>query len=89
MIEIGFTASFMRESKKLAKMNAELREEIAEAIDLFKHRKNHQKLKVHKLHGNLKDFHSFSVNYQYRIIFEWITNNKAVFHDVDDHDMYR
>ena len=89
MLEIIFTASFMREAKRLAKSDKELGEEIAEKIKLFKDRKNHSKLKVHKLQGNLRGFWSFSVNYKYRIVFEPKGKNTFTFHDVGDHEVYR
>lgn len=89
MIEIIFTASFMREAKRLAKIDKNLGDEIAEKVDLFRHRKSHQRLKVHKLHGNLKGFWSFSVNYKYRIIFEPLDKSEVIFHDIGDHDVYK
>ena len=89
MLEIIFTASFMREAKRLTKLNKDLGDEIAEKIELFRNRRNHKKLKVHKLRGNLAGFWSFSVNYQYRIIFELRSRNEVIFHDVGDHDVYR
>ena len=89
MIKLIFTPSFMREAKRLPKSDKDLGGEIAEKIELFRNRDNHTKLKVHKLHGPLVSFWSFSVNYKYRIIFESLNKNEAILHDIGDHDVYK
>lgn len=45
-------------------------------------------LKTHKLGGRLKDFWAFSINYKYRIIFEFANDGIAHFHSIGDHDIY-
>ena len=79
----------MREAKRLAKSDKHLGEEIADKIELFKNRENHIQLKVHKLHGSIAGFWSFSINYKYRIIFEPINKNEVIFHDIGDHEVYK
>ncbi|MDP3996156.1 MAG: type II toxin-antitoxin system RelE/ParE family toxin [bacterium] len=86
MIKIGYKPSFVRQFKRL---ESDLQEEIITKIELFKDRANHKILKVHKLKGALKDFHSFSVNYKFRIVFEFETKNEAVLLSVGDHDIYK
>jgi mRNA-degrading endonuclease YafQ of YafQ-DinJ toxin-antitoxin module len=83
---IKYKPSFIREFKKLPK---ELQEEALERIDLFKDKKEHKKLKVHKLRGKLKNFYSFSVTYSHRIVFEYEDKKTAVFLAVGDHDVYK
>lgn len=83
---ISYKPSFVREFKKLP---GELQEEALERIDLFKDVKNHQKLKVHKLKGRLKDFHSFSVTYSHRIVFSYESKEEIVFIAIGDHDVYK
>lgn len=86
MIECSFTPSFVREFKVL---EHDLAEEVLEKIELFKDRKNHKILKVHKLHGSLKTRFSFSVNYKIRIVFEYDSKNEVAFLAIGDHDVYR
>lgn len=86
MIECSYTASFVREFNALEDA---LVEEVLEKIELFKDRKNHKTLKVHKLHGSLKTRFSFSVNYKIRIVFEYDSKNEVAFLAVGDHDVYR
>ena len=73
------------------KLGFELQEEIKEKITLFKDPTNHKQLKVHKLHGRLRDRYSFSVNYKYRIIFEYgqKDNRIVILKTVGDHDVYK
>lgn len=86
-ITVLFTPKFVKEFQSLEK---DLQKEVAEKIELFKDRKNHQILKVHKLHGRLSDRYSFSVDYQNRIVFNFRNNAKtAVFYNIGNHDVYR
>lgn len=80
--------SFLRALKKL---HPALQEEALEKIELFGNTKNHKQLKVHKLKGELKNRHSFSVNYQYRILFQYLdkTKKEAVLLIIGDHDVYK
>ena len=85
-MEVSFKPSFLRQFKKLP---FPLQDETHERIELFKSSANHVSLKVHKLHGELKDCYSFSVNYRYRIVFMWEVQNKsAVLLAIGDHAVY-
>lgn len=84
-MEISYKATFIRQFNKLDK---NLQEEVLQKIDLFKDRKNHDLLKVHKLHGKFKDSYSFYVNYKIRIVFMWENNDEAVLLVIGDHDIY-
>lgn len=86
MLEIVHTPGFLREYKKLP---IGLQEEVKEKIELFKKNPGNPMLKTHKLSGKLKGFFSFSVNYQWRIIFEWDSKKSAALLAVGDHDIYR
>ena len=86
MIQVYFKPTFVKQMNKLEK---ELVREVFEKIELFKDEKNHQLLKVHKLHGRLSGRYSFSVNYRYRIVFGYESKNEVVLLDVGDHDIYK
>ncbi|HAX78274.1 MAG TPA: hypothetical protein DCY88_21245 [Cyanobacteria bacterium UBA11372] len=43
-------------------------------------------LKTHKLSGKLKEFWSFSIEYDERILFYFTDDGKAVFVDIGSHD---
>jgi addiction module RelE/StbE family toxin len=85
-MEILYKPIFIKEFNKL---NNDLQEEVLEKIELFKDVSNHKNLKVHKLNGKYNEFYAFSVNYDYRIIFEYKTKNEIHFLDVGNHDIYK
>jgi mRNA-degrading endonuclease YafQ of YafQ-DinJ toxin-antitoxin module len=85
-MEISYKATFIRQFNKLDK---DLQEEVFEKIDFFKDKNNHTILKVHKLHGKLKDCYSFYVNYKIRIVFIWATENEATLLAIGSHDIYK
>lgn len=76
---------FVRQFKVL---EGSLQEEILEKIELFRDRKNHRFLKVHKLKGPLAGRFSFSVNYKFRIVFSYLSSCEAVLLAVGNHDVY-
>jgi len=85
-MEVYYKQSFVKQLKKL---DEDLRKEIIAKIELFKDKENYKFLEVHKLKGRLKNFYSFSVNYRYRIVFQYESKNEVVLLMVGDHDVYR
>ncbi len=87
MIRIGYSQEFIR---MYGKLPSDLREEVKEKVELFKDRKNHRRLRVHKLHGRFVGRWSFSVNYAYRIMFDYVGKRKDVvlLLVVGDHSIY-
>ncbi|MEI7463559.1 MAG: type II toxin-antitoxin system mRNA interferase toxin, RelE/StbE family [Candidatus Taylorbacteria bacterium] len=85
-MKIFYTKKFEREYKKLSreiKLKIELREVI------FRKDPYSPTLKTHKLSGELEDFLSFSIDFKYRIVFEFIDDKDVFFHSVGDHDIYK
>lgn len=85
MITVGFTPEFLRSLKKLA---PQLREMAFKRIELFRNRANHQRLKVHKLHGKYAGFFGLAIDRKNRIMFEWVSDTEARLHTVGDHSIY-
>ena len=84
-IRFLYASSFMRELKRLP---ADLQEEAFDAVDSFRDKKNHHRLKVHKLKGALARHYAFSVNYRIRIIFRYEGSDIIRFLSIGDHDIY-
>jgi mRNA-degrading endonuclease YafQ of YafQ-DinJ toxin-antitoxin module len=84
-MEILYSPKFSRQYKKLTR---EIKEKFEEKEIIFRSNPFDSSLKTHKLNGELKDYWSFSINYEIRVIF--------IFHDADtirleligDHDIY-
>ena len=85
-MQIIYSSKFTREYKKLpwhVKKIAEQKEEV------FRENVFHPSLKTHKLTGNLQGFWSFSIDYKYRIIFEFADEKIIYFHSVGTHAIYQ
>lgn len=83
--EIVFTLTFDRVVRKV---EPRLLEEISDTIEKLKVIENHQHLKVHKLHGKLKQYYAASVDYRHRIIFRYIDTTRILLVDFGDHSVY-
>lgn len=86
MYQVSFKPSFIKQAKRL---EDGLFEKVLKKIELLKSQANHHHLKVHKLHGKLEDFYSFSVDYDLRIIFEFKGKGGIVLISIGGHDMYK
>jgi len=85
-MRIYYSSKFAKEYKRLpkkVKIIAEKKETI------FRKDPFDTQLKTHKLSGKLKEYHSFSIDYQYRIIFEFTEKNIVWFHSVGTHEVYK
>ena len=84
-MKISFKPVFVRQFRKL---EPALQEEVEEKIELLKNEENHQRLKVHKLHGRLANWYSFSVNYKTRIVFSYLSKQEIVLLAIGEHGVY-
>ena len=84
-MKIYYSKKFAKEYKKLPdkiKFVAEKKEKA------FRKNPFDTQLKTHKLTGRLKDYWVFSIDYQYRIIFEFVDKDIIWFHSVGTHEIY-
>lgn len=84
--KINYAASFLRNFKKLspAKQQIILKKEKIFIKDPFS-----QSLKTHKLSGELAGFWSFSITYQDRVIFRFVSQKEVIFYKIGTHDIYK
>ena len=85
-MEIEYSPRFQKRFKKLPK---EVQEKAIICERLFRKNPFDPKLKTHKLHGTLKEYWAFSISYEYRIGFTFLTGQVARFHDIGTHDIYK
>lgn len=85
-MEVHYKPSFLRDFKKLS---PQAQVDAKEKIVLFAEVKNHEKLRVHKLTGQLKNYYSFSVTYSHRIVFVYESKNTAVLLAIGDLNIYK
>ncbi len=86
MYRISFKPSFIKQTKHLEKNLLAL---LYKKMELLKDSQNHRVLKIHKLHGPLRGFYSFSLNYKTRVIFEFISQNEIVLVAMGGHEIYK
>ncbi len=85
MITVIYKPVFLRRFHKLP---PDLQDEVEEKIEIFRRDPRHASLKTHKLKGRLTGSWSFSVNYRYRVIFEYESDNVISLMSVGDHSVY-
>ncbi len=75
--------------KKFAKLTRQVQLQAKERIILFAQDRAHPLLRDHTLHGEMKEFRSFSVNGDVRIVYEKTTKTTVRFLDIGTHsDIY-
>ena len=77
-----FISQFEEQSLKIQKL-------ALKRIEMFKIDHKHPSLKTHKLNGVLKDYFSFSVDYDHRIVFEFGEKGIVHFLKIGSHEVYR
>jgi mRNA-degrading endonuclease YafQ of YafQ-DinJ toxin-antitoxin module len=85
-MEVSFSSSFKRAFKKQIKGNTDLEVRFWQKLEQFTMEPFDSSLKTHKLSGKLKNFWSFSVDYDARVLFYFTEDDKAVFVDFGSHD---
>lgn len=83
---IYYSLKFEKEYKRLPLVIKRLAEKKEL---LFRKNPHNPILKSHQLVGRLKAYWSFFINYQYRIIFEFVNDGEVWFHSVGTHEIYK
>jgi len=86
MIKIAYSPAFHRSYKKLIKNNTSRQAAFQSKLSLFISDPFHPQLRTHKLKGTLKDFYSFSIEYDLRVVFYFVTDTDIVLEDIGSHN---
>ncbi len=86
MLNISWDSGFKRVYKKKVRGDAHLKEEFWEMMELFGRDPFNPILKTHKLSGKLKGLWAFSVNYDCRVIFSFLSQREVLLIDIGAHD---
>ena len=86
MIKILWDEGFKRKYKKVIKYNEILKTKFWDALKIFVYEPNTPILKTHKLYGKLKGLHAFSIDYNFRVIFKFISNIEVLLIDIGTHE---
>lgn len=74
--------------KQYGKLDCSVQDLVQGKEIIFKDNLFDSRLKTHKLSGRLAGFYAFSVNYSYRIIFNFVDNGIVKFFQIGNHDIY-
>jgi len=85
-MKVLYSPCFIRKYKKLPKKIKDL---VEDNEKIFLKNPFDKKLKTHKLTGKFKGLWSFSVDYKYRIIFEFVNKDAVYLHSVGTHRIYQ
>lgn len=84
---ISYSSTFKRSFKRKIKKRKDIQDKFFEYLEIFSQNPFNPKLKTHKLTGDLKDFWSFSLEFDLRVVFAFEENfSKAVLMDIGTHD---
>lgn len=75
-------------SKSLKKYSSSEKNRIKNKIQIFLNNPFNPSLRTHKLKGRLRDYWSFSITYNLRILFEFIDSQTVGFIDIGTHGIY-
>ena len=86
MTAVAFSSSFKRAFKKRIEGRKALEAKFWKRVAMFKENPHDARLRTHKLSGDLQEFWSFSVEYDARVVFQFVGSKRAVFEDIGSHD---
>jgi len=86
MTEIAQSSSFRKAFKRKIRTNSSLEKRFWERVEIFQTDPHDPKLKTHKLSGSLKDLWSFSIDYDTRVVFSFISPHQVLFIDIGTHE---
>ena len=75
-MKIGYTPKSLRSFKKLSRKNPQLRPIIEATLRLLSEDPFNPSLRTHKLGGDLSGIWSCSIDYDYRVLFEFVTQGE-------------
>jgi mRNA-degrading endonuclease YafQ of YafQ-DinJ toxin-antitoxin module len=84
--KIYYTPTFQKNWRQLS---AKVKKKGAQKEQIFRQDPFHSSLLTHKLSGKLRDYWSFSIDYQTRIVFRFLKKEEVLFVDVGGHEIYK
>ena len=86
MIEAIWDEGFKRSYRKRIRKNKELGRKFWKRLELFLSSPFAPQLRTHKLSGKLGGQWAFSIDEDYRVVFEFIGKDRALLIDIGSHD---
>jgi proteic killer suppression protein len=86
VIKVSWDQGFKRVYRKKVKNDAELKGRFWEAVEIFAKDPFHPRLRTHKLTGRLEGLWAFSVSFDCRVIFKFLSKTEILLIDIGGHD---
>ena len=87
MPNVDWNKSFARLLKKILTKHPELEKKFHEKIKMLEHNPAAVSLRKHKLTGTLKNVHSITLTYEYRLLFTYEAETDTyILGDIGPHD---
>ncbi len=83
---IEYSHQFLKMYKRLP---AQVQQAAEAKENIFRENPFHPSLRTHKLTGKLRDYWAFSIGYNYRIIYSFVTTRQVHWHAVGTHSIYQ
>jgi mRNA-degrading endonuclease YafQ of YafQ-DinJ toxin-antitoxin module len=85
--QLVYTEKFEKRAIRFLKQHPDVKQKYLKTLQLLELNPHHPSLRLHRLSGKLKKFHSASIDMFYRITLEFeIRDNMIVLVDVGTHD---
>ena len=89
MFDLIFDESYQKKEKKFFKKHPDLLDRYKKVLNILRVNPSHSSLRLHKLKGHLREYHSVSINLSYRIVINFIIEDeKIIFIDIGGHEVY-
>ncbi|MDI6777075.1 MAG: type II toxin-antitoxin system mRNA interferase toxin, RelE/StbE family [Syntrophales bacterium] len=86
MIKVTWDQGFKKIYQKKVKNNDELKKKFWKAMELFSENPFNPHLRTHKLTGKLEGLWAFSVTYDCRVSFSFLSKSEVLLIDIGGHD---
>ena len=86
MIDAVWDQGFKKSYRKRIHRYPQLKNQFQEKMALFLEQPFDPQLRTHKLSGKLKGVWAFSINDDYRVLFEFVNTQKVLLIDFGSHD---
>jgi addiction module RelE/StbE family toxin len=87
MYQLKVSKNFEKKLKKFIKRNPTLKSILKEKLQILQENPFDSRLKTHRLSGSLKDFYSFWLTYEYRIVIKIYPKEKVIeFYSIGTHE---
>ena len=87
MYKLVETDLYLKKLKKFLKKHKDIYKKYQKTILLLSQNPQHPSLRLHKLKGDMQEYHSVSIDIQYRIICDFIIiDDEIILVDIGTHD---